>query len=413
MQKKIQLYSPHTNQKPVHIACNDMDTFFITVNAGRQSGKTALSQQQCLYWALNNEGVCVYWVSPTASQATKVYKQILEMIVDTPVLLSNKGSLGDCEIILVNGSIIKFRSSASEDSLRGETIDYLIIDEAAFVKESVFQEILLPMLNVRGRKCLMISTPRGKNWFYTQYQKGINNFDKCKSFKFTSLDNPYSNKDILELAKASLPDVLYRQEYLGHFIDSSAIFENVQELATITLETEPTNGMEYWIGVDIALKDDYTVITVINQNDEVVCYERFNHITAPELKNRLIACFELWKPRKIFIEENNQGLPIIHDLQITHKVRNIVGFKTTSKSKPEIINNLINAFASKKINIPKCEIYTGELEMFTMTVTPTGHVKFAAPQGFNDDIPMSLAIAWECRNKNRGSGKLMFDFLDM
>ena len=40
--------------------------------------------------------------------------------------------------------------------MRGETIDYLVTDEAAFVKESVFSEILLPMLNVRGKKCLVM-----------------------------------------------------------------------------------------------------------------------------------------------------------------------------------------------------------------------------------------------------------------
>ena len=108
------------------------------------------------------------------------------------------------------------------------------------------------------------------------------------------------------------------------------------------------------------------------------------------------------------IEENNQGLPIIDDLRIIHKINNIVGFKTTAKSKPEIINNLINAFASSVIKVPKDEIYRSELETFTMTVTATGHTKFAASNGFHDDIPMSLAIAWECKNKYKYSGQYNF-----
>lgn len=362
---------------------------------------------------MNKKNVTVYWISPTAAQAVKVYKQILSMIVETPVLRSNKGSAGDTEIILDNGSILKFRSAQQEDSLRGETIDYLIIDEAAFVKESVFQEILLPMLNVRGKKCLIISTPKGKNWFYHQYQKGMNGHNKCKSFKFTSLDNPYSSIDIIEIARTSLPDILFKQEYLGVFVDSSAIIENIQELATINIQTKPTPGVKYWIGVDIALKDDYTVITVINQDDEVVSYERFNHITAPELKNRLMTSFDIWKPKKIYIEENNQGLPIIDDLKIIHKVRNIVGFKTTAKSKPEIINNLINAFASKKIRVPNDDLYKAELEIFTMTISSTGTTKFAAPNGFHDDIPMSLAIAWECKQRNSSVGGFDFEFIEL
>lgn len=385
-----------------------METFFITVNAGRQSGKTALSQQQAIYWALKNSKRTIYWVSPTAAQTSKVYKQILNMVLPTPTVSTYKGSQGDTEIIFNNGSIIKFRSAAQEDSLRGETIDYLIIDEAAFIKQSVFQEVLLPMLNVRGKKCLIISTPKGKNWFFHHYMRGFENNKKYKCFKFTSLDNPYSSKDTIEIAKQSLPQVLFEQEYLGMFIDNSAIFENIEELACLHLQGEPKAGDVYYAGVDIALKDDYTVVNIINQKFEVVYFERYNRLTAPQLKENLINCFKKWKPKKIYIEENNQGLPIIDDLVITHKVKNIEGFKTTATSKPEIINNLINAFASKKIKVPNNDVYKSELELFTMTMSPSGTPRFSAPDGFHDDIPMSLAIAWECMNKNIYKGIYVF-----
>ena len=210
------------------------------------------------------------------------------------------------------------------------------------------------------------------------------------------------------MARLSIPDVLFRQEYLGEFVDSTAIFENINELATIEQIKSPQPGHNYYMGIDIALKDDYTVINVMDQDCNVVYYERYNHITAPQLKENIIKCINNWKPKKILIEENNQGLPIIDDLKITHKIKNIIGFKTTSSSKPEIINNLINAFASKKIRVPNCEIYKRELEMFTMTISSTGTPKFSAPSGFNDDIVMSLAITWECFNKYRYNGMTSF-----
>lgn len=346
----------------------------------------------------------IYWVSPTASQAIKVYKQILEMIVNFPFVKSYKGSQGDTEIVFTNGSIIKFRSAQQENSLRGETVEYLILDEAAFIKQSVMQEILLPMLNVRGRKILSVSTPKGKNAFYTQYNRGFTGDERYKSFKFTSMDNPYASKEIIEIARQNLPDVLFKQEYLGEFIDSTSIFENIEELSQIKMIDYPVKGHNYYFGVDIALKDDYSVITIMNQFDEVVAYKRWNHITAPQLKENIIKEINHWKPKKIFIEENNQGLPIIDDLKITHRVSNIQGFKTTSSSKPTIINNLINAFASKKIRIPNDDIFKAEFEMFTMTMSENGIAKFSAPQGFHDDIVMATAIAWECAQKFKYSG---------
>jgi phage FluMu gp28-like protein len=405
---EIKLYKPHGKQIDIHKACIDKLCFFITVVAGRQSGKTALAIQQSIFWAAKKSNVMVYWISPTQSQVGKVYKQLLEMVVQTPLIKSYKGSMGDTEIIFNNGSIIKFRSAAQEDSLRGETIDYLIIDEGAFIKETVFNEILLPMLNVRGRKCLVISTPKGKNWFFRQYQRGKAGEQEYKSFKFTSMDNPYASKVVIDIAKDNLPSALFNQEYLGEFLDSSAIFENINELAILD-SLKPLQGGAYWMGVDIALKDDYTVITVIDKDNNVVWYDRFNQVTAPQLKQRLIDAIKLWSPKKIMIEENNQGLPIIDDLKIIHKITNIVGFKTTSTSKQEIINNLINAFSSKKIRVPKDEIYKSELETFTMTISPTGQPKFAASHGFHDDIPMSLAICWECANKYKYNGSYNFN----
>jgi len=405
---EIKLYKPHGKQIDIHKACIDKRCFFITVVAGRQSGKTALAIQQSIFWAAKKSNVMVYWISPTQSQVGKVYKQLLEMVVQTPLVKSYKGSMGDTEIVFNNGSIIKFRSAAQEDSLRGETIDYLIIDEGAFIKETVFNEILLPMLNVRGRKCLVISTPKGKNWFFRQYQRGKAGEQEYKSFKFTSMDNPYASKVVIDIAKDNLPTALFNQEYLGEFLDSSAIFENINELAILD-SLKPLQGGAYWMGVDIALKDDYTVITVIDKDNNVVWYDRFNQVTAPQLKQRLIDAIKLWSPKKIMIEENNQGLPIIDDLKIIHKITNIVGFKTTSTSKQEIINNLINAFSSKKIRVPKDEIYKSELETFTMTISPTGQPKFAASHGFHDDIPMSLAICWECANKYKYNGSYNFN----
>jgi hypothetical protein len=75
---------------------------------------------------------------------------MLKAMDKSPVIKSYKTSKGDGEITFHNGSTILFRSAASEDSLRGESVHYLILDEAAFMKRSTVEEILLPMLSVTG-----------------------------------------------------------------------------------------------------------------------------------------------------------------------------------------------------------------------------------------------------------------------
>lgn len=404
----IKLYTPYDKQKKVHHACNDAYAKIITVCAGRQAGKSLLAMNQALYWALNKKGSLVYWVSPTAAQASKIYKELLKAVGNSDLIKSNKGGTGDTEIIFKNDSIIKFRSAAQEDSLRGESVRYMIIDEAAFIKEEVWHEILMPMLNVKGKKCLIVSTPKGKNWFHTSYLRGVARKDKHKSYKFTSADNPHCNLDIIAMAKESMPDVLFNQEYMAQFVDSAAVFDNIEELATMINNPVARPGESYYIGIDIGMKNDYTVVTVLNKKREMVYYDRFTNVTSPVLKERLIGTFDIFRPKKIFLELNNQGGPIYDDLKVIHKVKNIVGFNTTGKSKPEIINALIASFSKKDIKVVNDDIIKSELEAFTMSFSSTGSTKFSAPSGFHDDIVMSLAIANECLNKNIYSGKISF-----
>lgn len=404
----IKLYKPYDKQVPIHTACNDNETFFITVNAGRQSGKSLLAINQTLYWGLSKKNQTVFWVSPTVGQATKIYKQTLSYLNTGNVILSNKGSMGDTEIVFKNGSVIKYRSGAQGDSLRGESVDYMVIDEAAFIKQDVFQSTLMQMLNVKGKKCLIVSTPKGKNWFFNHFNRGLlEEQNRYKSFKFTSADNPHSNLELIEMAKNSIPKPIFNQEYLGEFIDAATIFENVNELSVMTPTTIPTPTDKYFIGIDIGMMDDSTVVTVLNHKSEMVYYWRKNNINSTDIKTNIQQIITMFNPVKTFLELNNQGLPIYQDL-VELGVRSLQGFQTTEQSKNEIINNLINAFSSKTIKVLDDEYLKSELTAFTMIPQINGKVKFSAPNGFNDDCVMSLAIALHCLNKNQFNGSYNF-----
>lgn len=405
----VTLFKPTPCQKRIIKTCLDDDIFFVIICAGRSFGKSLTLINQALYWVLNEPDTLVYWVSPTAAQSQKVYKSILNEVVKTDLIKSYKGSAGDTEIIFNRNSIIKFRSAQQGDALRGETtVKYLIIDEAAFIKEELYQKVLLQMLTVKGKKCILSSTPKGRNFFHKEYIKGLSDDKKYQSFKFTSYDNPYANKELIKSAKKSLPEVIFSQEYLANFVDSTAIFENIDELSCIPFQTSRLDNDRVWAGIDIGMKNDYTVFSVINDKGEVIYYDRFTDISAPDLKKRLSNNIKHWQPVKTVIEKTGIGLPIYDDLKSQYGVKNLIGFDTTISSKPRIINNLINAFASKKIKLPNVEYIKEEFRAFTMTISSTGRPIFKAETGFYDDCVMSIAILWDTFNKSRYSGKYVF-----
>jgi hypothetical protein len=351
-----------------------------------------------LYWAINEPNSVIYWVSPTDSQSQKVYKDIVNSIYESGIVKSKKMPKGDTEIQFRNGSKILFRSAQSEDNLRGQSVHYMILDEAAFIKRSTIETILLPMLSVRGKKCLFISTPKGKNYLYDYYLNG-QSLSKWKSLRFSTYDSPLANNEMIEMFKVTLPDKIFKQEVEAEFIDSSSVFNNISDIMILDSLDEPQEGKEYWAGIDIGLINDASVLSIIDDNGNLVKYYRWNGIDSPSLIENIKDINDKWKFTKIYIEDNNQGLVIFQSLEMF--LPNLMRFNTNSKTKPEIINNLIHLFNMKCMNIIKDEYLRIELEAFIFKQNDNGNIKFLADSGFHDDCVMSLAIARECYEKEK------------
>jgi hypothetical protein len=70
-----------------------------------------------------------------------------------------------------------------------------------------------------------------------------------------------------------------------------------------------------------------------------------------------------------------------------------------------IIETLIYAFNSDTIKIPDDKELIGELETFEMTYsTQSRTVKYAARQGFHDDMVIALALANYHKTQNKSYG---------
>ena len=393
------LPKPYKAQLKVLRPCFDKSTFYICLNGSRQVGKTFICTLVALKWALeaNNQNIMI--VSPTDSQVKKIYKQMMLMLTPLISFVKNyKGSSGDIEIVFKNGSTILFKSAASEESLRGYVNTHLILDECAFIKEETWHTYLAPTLSAKGKKVLFSSTPKGNNFFARLYSNGIEGVPNYKSFKLTYHNNPYANLAFIEEQRLTIPEEIFRQEYLGEFIDAAGCFRNINDIATL-LKANYLSTMQYYVGVDIALKGDYTVAVCFNNKMEMVDYIRFNNTDINILLNNLKTFFTKWKPKKINIESNSQGLPIIQSLR-NLGIQNISEFHTNATSKPLIINQLIAAAGKNEIKLLNDNIIKSEFNAFTATLTKSGTIKYAASFG-HDDIVMATAIAFECAVKNK------------
>mgnify|MGYP003781127165 CR=1 FL=1 len=306
---------------------------------------------------------------------------------------------------LKNGSVIIFRSAERYDNIRGETIDYAILDECAFMKDEAWTEAIKPTLLVRGRKVLFISTPKGKGgWFYDLYQLGVSaDNQNYKSYTGSSYDTPYIDIDEIEEAKRTLPEGVFRQEYLAEFLESGG--EVFQNLENIVSPTWPRPKGKVYCGLDVARAEDYTVATFMDSEGQVVDIYRENLKDWNTIVKEVLQKIKQYNATTL-VEVNGVGDPIYE--QIKNQWQDTHPFVTTNKSKNEIIEGLILDVNERAITIPSKELFpslTHEMEIFTYDYNPkTRSVRYSHPPGQHDDTVLSLAFANYNRKKNKSLG---------
>ncbi len=299
----------------------------------------------------------------------------------------------DRMVTLPGGGFVAVRSADNPDSLRGEGLDFVVMDECAFMQKEAWTEAIRPALSDRQGKALFISTPKGRNWFWEAYMRGVNGEEGWESWTFPTSSNPYIEPAEIEAAKRDLPEMIFRQEYLAEFIDDSGgVFRRVQEAAVLEPK-EYEQGRQYVAGVDVAASVDFTVVTVLDaETKEMVYLDRFNRVDYPVLIDRLEAVYNRYHLTSMVVESNSIGRPVIDEL--VARGLNIVPFTTTSATKQAIIQNLQAAFENGQILVLNDQILVGELLSFESKRNASGGFSYSAPDGMHDDCVLSLAIAW-------------------
>jgi hypothetical protein len=377
---------PHQAQAVIH----NSPARFRVVDAGRRFGKTRLGVLECLEAAA--KGKRAWWVAPSYKMANVGWRPLRKLAAQIPGALVN---LTEKNVTLPGGGEVSVRTADNPDSLRGEGLDLVVMDECAFIKPEAWSEALRPALSDKLGRALFISTPRGRNWFWEMYQRGINgdNTDWA-SFRYKTLDNPFIAPSEIEDAKQLLPELIFRQEYEAEFIDSEgAVFRNIQESATAELLDAPIDGRNYSAGVDVAASIDFTVVSILDvESREMVFMDRFNRVDYPTLEDRLLQVYKHWRLSGMVVEANSIGRPVIDHL--SQRGVGVTPFTTTNTTKQNIIQGLQSAFEHDSIKILNNPVLIGELLSFESKRSVSGSFQYSAPEGLHDDCVMSLSLAW-------------------
>jgi len=131
----------------------------------------------------------------------------------------DKVNESDLSLLLKNGSKIALRGADNFDSLRGVALDFLAMDEFAYIDKRAWTDVLRATLSDREGRALFITTPSGTaNWAYDLYQRGKNPADThWQSFQYTTAEGGMVSLDEIEQARQDLDERTFRQEYESSF----------------------------------------------------------------------------------------------------------------------------------------------------------------------------------------------------
>jgi phage terminase large subunit len=319
------------------------DSRFKVVVAGRRFGKTYLSMREICYRARipNQE---IFYIT-TSYRAAKMilWKPLKRRLMD--LRWAKKVNESELSILLKNGTTISLKGSEDPDKLRGVSLSYVVIDEAAECKlDELWGEIIRPALADQQGGALFIGTPKGKsNSFYDLYISAQEPENKdWSAHQYTTLDGGFVKQEEIDAAKQDMSERQFRQEFLATFESYENLvawaFDRDVNIKTTDLPTDVIH-----VGMDFNVNPSVCSIMVRSQDDmyaidEILMYSSNTNEMAEEIKNRY--------PRsKVFVYPDPSGSQrkTSANGQTDHTILQNAGFIVKAPRKHDPVRDRINA----------------------------------------------------------------------
>src|SRR3990167_6990206 len=237
---------------------------FRVLNCGRRWGKTTLAVEEIKGKALSKPTRVAY-ISPTYKQSRDICWELLKRELQ-PIIASINESRLEIRVHTVKGgeSVISLRGWESIETLRGQQLDFIVIDEVAMMRNfwGQWQEVIRPTLTDTKGEALFISTPKGFNHFYDLYNLESKDQD-YKSFHYTSYGNPHIPQEEIDKAKKELTEDRFAQEYLADFRKSEGlVYKEFNRSRHVFHKEEGKTWVKTFGGVDFGYTNPCAAITI-------------------------------------------------------------------------------------------------------------------------------------------------------
>ncbi len=287
-------------------AINNPKYRFVCAALSRRLGKTYISNIIAqLIMLVPNCNVLI--MSPNFSLSSISF-ELQRKLINCFDLEIERDNLKDKVIELSNGSSVRMGAVTTVDSSVGRSYNLIVFDEAALSAggEDAFNISLRPTLDRPGSKAIFISTPRGKqNWFSKFFQRGYSaEFPDWCSLKADYLENRRMLATDVAEARSTMSRNEFEQEYMANFnIYEGQIFQ----IAANSIEDFiPEDGVEFFGGLDPGYRDPTALVIIAYIPSTDMFHIVDEYLEAEKTTPEHVECFreliEKWEVDAIFID---------------------------------------------------------------------------------------------------------------
>jgi hypothetical protein len=292
-------------------AINDPKYRFVCAALARRLGKTYIANIiGQLVTLVPNSNVLI--ISPNYNLSSISF-ELQRRLIKHFDLEVTRDNLKDKIIELSNGSTIRMGSLSTVDSTVGRSYDLIIFDEAALGDggEAAFNVALRPTLDKPTAKALFISTPRGKqNWFSKFWERGfLAEYPEWVSLQADYSENVRMAESDVEEARRSMSKAEFEQEYMASFTTfEGQIYNLVDDNVIDELPEDVLNlhRCEVIAGCDPGYRDETAFVVIVYSFDRDCFYIVAEYLQAEKTTAEHAVVFQQlcqrWQVSNVFID---------------------------------------------------------------------------------------------------------------